>query len=619
MCIIFIRILTRYLKYDYIVINFIVGLTIALIFGMSVCKYRTSHLIVSSINQPVISKISGTIESITPNIKGVVLIIKQAHIEKLNITLQKTRITISQKYINDISVNDKISLLAKVYPIQGSIIPLGYDFGFYSYFNSIGASGYGMSNIKIIAKARHKTYKSVIHNIRSSIYNKLIYDMGSEQGNVMAAILLGTTKGLNKIIISDMRKSGISHILCVSGLHLSLVAMIAFITLRFLLNISDWIAFNCNIKIVSAIGSLIMSYYYLELTGMHIAATRAYITIAIFMIAIIIERNAYPMRSIALAAFVILSLNPEYIFHPSFQLSFMAVLSLISGYELYLKNQWILGTKGKGIISSIRFYITSNIYSSFLASIVTAPVVINQFFVFSTYSIPMNLIIVPIVSILLMPMSIIALMLMPFNLHLYIIKWIGVLISIIIRLSEFTSSLDSSILYFGYITSTSLIIFLIGFFWVCLWQTTWRIFGLMIILISFVLMTYSPKPDIIIDVNLKAVGVKNENKILEVYTDYMPNFSKKYWAHWFGQVDLEIYKAQKEYFITTASGKTVGVNFDQNKCFRADVQVNIAANCIANELTIDTNLLKKYKIISIFCNKQYCKIKYDDNSRFTIH
>jgi ComEC/Rec2-related protein len=175
--------------------------------------------------------------------------------------------------------------------------------------------------------------------------------------------------------MKEMRQSGISHILCVSGLHLSLVAMLFFISARFLLNLSNYIAYNYNIKSIAAICSLIGSYGYLELSGMQIAAIRAFIMTTIFIYAVMIGRKPYPLRSLAIAAFIILSVNPEYIFHPSFQLSFVAVLSLTAGYEFYIRNQWILG-KSKGIFSSIKFYIAFNIYSSFLASIVTAPVVI---------------------------------------------------------------------------------------------------------------------------------------------------------------------------------------------------------------------------------------------------
>ncbi len=118
--------------------------------------------------------------------------------------------------------------------------------------------------------------------------------------------------------MKEMRQSGISHILCVSGLHLSLVAMLFFISTRFLLNLSNYIAYNYDIKLIAAICSLIGSYGYLQLSGMQIAATRAFIMTAIFIYAVMIGRKAYPLRSLAIAAFIILSMNPEYIFHPSF-------------------------------------------------------------------------------------------------------------------------------------------------------------------------------------------------------------------------------------------------------------------------------------------------------------
>ncbi len=77
---------------------------------------------------------------------------------------------------------------------------------------------------------------------------------------------------------------------------------------------------------------------------------------------------------------------------------------LVAGYEFYLKNLWLLGKK-KGIFGAVKFYTASNIYSSFLASIITAPIVINQFFIFATYSVPANLIVVPITSFFLIPLA----------------------------------------------------------------------------------------------------------------------------------------------------------------------------------------------------------------------
>lgn len=590
-----------------IISRFLIWLVISFACGMLVSKYRVMHLQVHTIEKPVVNEVNGIIESIKPTTRGIQAVVKQDDANRV-------RIHIPEKYKNGLFIGDTIKVPAKLYRPQGSILPGGYNFGFYAWFAGITAGGYALGAPLITAQARVST-DEVIYKIRKTVYDRLIASLGKRQGNFAAAILLGETKGIDQKLMKNMRQSGISHILCVSGLHLSLVAMIFFITIRFMLNLSDFIAFNFNIKLIAAIGSLIGSYAYLELSGMQIAATRAFIMTTIFIISIIIERSPYPLRSIAIAAVFILTLNPEYIFHPSFQLSFIAVLSLISGYEFYLKNKWLLGNSG-GIFAALKFYLASNIYSSFLASIVTAPVVINQFYIFSTYSVPMNLIAVPIMSFFLMPLSIIALGLMPFGIEGIILGVLKFFIDIIISSVESVNNLPGAVWYFGYITPLSLIIFLLGFFWICLWQTKWRLFGLGIMAVSFILMFNSPKPDFIFDVKLNAVGLKNRSGKLEIYAQKMPTFSRQYWANWFGQKDATVLYEKSRVF-TVQQGKTIAVNYSNRKCRIADIQINLnGSSCKAKEFAIDQEILQNSGTVILFCSDKKCRVKYDNNKRF---
>ncbi|WP_342260068.1 ComEC/Rec2 family competence protein [Candidatus Tisiphia endosymbiont of Metellina segmentata] len=308
--------------------RFIAGIIIAFSCGMLVGKYRISNLHVVGIKKPIISQIGGTIELMKPTTHGMQIILHQVKIQKLNRSnqvLEKVRISMPAKYVQEININDNISLVAQLYKPQSSILPGGYDFGFYAYLADINATGYALSPPQIIAHSNLYT-NSFIYKIKKNIYNRLIQILGPIKGNFAAAILLGETKAIDRKLMKEMRQSSISHILCVSGLHLSLVAMLFFISARFLLNLSNYIAYNYNIKSIAAICSLIGSYGYLQLSGTQIAATRAFIMTAIFIYAVMIGRKPYPLRSLAIAACIILSVNPEYIFHPSFQLSFVAVL-----------------------------------------------------------------------------------------------------------------------------------------------------------------------------------------------------------------------------------------------------------------------------------------------------
>ncbi len=560
---------------------------------------------------------------------------QQVTIYKLKQELLKVRITMPTKYASAIEIDNTIKITAKLCKPQNSLLPGGYDFSFYAYFNHLKATGYALAPPIIISDNSPAT-NNFIYKIRKNIYHRLLQVLGAINGNFAAAILLGETKALNKDIMQAMRQGGISHILCVSGLHLSLVASIVFIATRFLLNCSNYLAYNYNIKGISAIVSLIGSYCYLELTSMQIAATRAFIMSAIFIYAIMKERSIYPLRSLATAAFLILLINPEYVFHPSFQLSFIAVLSLTSGYEFYLKNQWILG-ESKGVFAKVKFYYLSNIYSSLLAGVVTMPVVINQFYIFPTYSILLNLIAVPIMSFFLMPLAITALLLMLFGRDGYCLQLMGFFINLIIKSVNFTSSLPSPTWYFGYITKISLIIFLLGFFWLCLWQTKWRFLGVIIILISWALMLTSPLPNFLVDVKTHTVGVKNIKDELEIYI-YSPNlkeanikqpknnakekitnFKHQYWSHWFGQKEAKIFYQPHDIFISEGNKLIINSLRINNKCENADIYVNLKNNiqCQGNKLTLSLEQLKS-GVIMIFCNSARCKI-VTNSHRFNVN
>ncbi|MDE8611547.1 ComEC/Rec2 family competence protein [Rickettsia felis] len=391
--------------------------------------------------------------------------------------------------------------------------------------------------------------------------------------------------------------------------------MIIFLTTRFLLNLSNYLAYNFNIKLISAYCSLIGSFGYLELSGMQIAATRAFITAAIFIYGIIIGRSCFPLRSLAIAAFIILSLNPEYIFHPSFQLSFIAVLSLVAGFEFYLKNSWLIG-ENKGIFGAVKFYMASNIYSSFLASIITVPVVINQFFIFSTYSVPANLIVVPITSFFLMPLALLSLPFTMIGFDSYILKLMRFFIDIIIKSAAYFNSLPRSVWYFGYITNFSILLFLFGFFWICIWKTSWRLLGLVIMIISFIFMFYSPKPELIFDTNHMAVGIKDKDGKLIIYADKIPTFNRTYWANWFGQKDSMVLPLKDNIFITN-HGQKIVIN-NNNHCEKAEIHINLnyKAKCHGSLITINHNFLRKSPVILIFCNKKECTVK-SNNASYT--
>lgn len=584
-----------------IIIYFFLLCFLSLIVGMLIANIRLNSVKITPLTRTMVATLEGEVESLKPTLRGVQLLLQKSK-SNANRDFNKVRLNISDKLSSDLAPGDIIRLKAKLFPLQSSVLPGSYDFGFYMYMSGIEATGYALTSPEVIS-SNSSAFSKYIKLKRRQIYKRLVDVLGSANGNFAAAILIGETKAIPKDISENMRNSGVAHILSVSGLHLSLVAMIFFVSSRALLNISNFLAYNTNIKVISAAVSIIGSFLYLQISGNNIAATRAFIMTCIFISAMIFGRSPYPLRSVTIAAFLILCFLPEYIFHPSFQLSFTAVLCLISGYEFYLKNKKLLGNS-KGVFASIKFYLFANIYSSFLASIVTAPFVIYHFYKFANYSVLMNLLAVPLMSFFMMPLALLSIFLMPFGIDLWVLKSLGFFISIVTDFAEFIVSQPFSIWYFGHISPLSLAIFSFGFFWICLWQTSWRIIGIAIMALGLGIMLNYKNPDFIYDHDIKAVGI-NEKDGLKIYADVnLPKFISDYWANWFGYKQAKIIESQinkKDRLYILGNGKSVALNYWN--CQEADIGIITSKKLrCSNSNIISNSYLWKNKKILVRCN-----------------
>ena len=496
-------VLSRYFYKRNLIVYFLSFCILSIIIGMIIANIRLYSIDTKPIKRTVITKIIGEVESLKPTLRGVQVLMQNNKGD--NRDYNKVRINISNKLSSKLNPGDIISLKVKLFPLQSSVLPGAYDFGFYMYMSGIEASGYALTAPEIMSN-NISEFAKYVKQKRRQIYKRLLEVLGKDEGNFAAAILIGETKAIPRDISENMRNSGVAHILSVSGLHLSLVAMIFFVVSRVLLNISNFLAYKSNVKVIAAIISIFGSFLYLQISGNNIAATRAFIMTSIFIVAIMLGRSPYPLRSVMIAAFLILCFLPEYVFHPSFQLSFAAVLCLISGYEFYLKHQSLLGSS-KGVVASIKIYIFANIYSSFLASIVTAPFVVYHFYKFANYSVPMNLLAVPLMSFFMMPLALLSILVMPFGFDFWVLKALGFFIAIVIDFAEFIVNQPYAVWYIGHISAMSLVLFSFGFFWVCLWKTRWRLFGLLIMIVSTGLMFTARSPDFVYDHNIKVVAI----------------------------------------------------------------------------------------------------------------
>ena len=203
--------------------------------------------------------------------------------------------------------------------------------------------------------------------------------LGEEEGALISAMCLGEKSSLEEEDKNLYQRNGISHILAISGLHLMLLGMGVFRCLKITIG---------NDKLVTVIAIVIMSMYCV-FTGNSISTIRATIMFALSLIAPILGRSYDSLSALGFSAILQLFMNPYILNHSGFLLSFLAVV----GVTFFAPRlQELLDAKGK---------LSKSICVSISSTLATLPVLLCNYGTYPWYSIFLNLLILPAMSLLL--------------------------------------------------------------------------------------------------------------------------------------------------------------------------------------------------------------------------
>ena len=211
--------------------------------------------------------------------------------------------------------------------------------------------------------------------------------MDESEAGTLSAMVLGDKTGLDADVKDLYQAAGISHVLSLSGLHIAAVGMCLFTILRYT---------GLNIIGASMISSAVMTMYGI-MTGFSTSTIRALIMFILAVIAKAIGRTYDLMSGMCLASILIIVENPYYIFDSGFLLSVLSVSGISLIYPILLDITDFFKKEKSAIYEKTR----KSICISLSTNLATLPVVFNTFFKISRYSIFINIIVVPLMSIIL--------------------------------------------------------------------------------------------------------------------------------------------------------------------------------------------------------------------------
>jgi competence protein ComEC len=406
---------------------------------------------------------------------------------------------------DQLNPGDRVSLKAMLYPVPAQVLPGGRDFQRELYFAGIGGVGYTFGPARRMAEPDaapgsprgESGWREDLRQLRTEISRRIAAVLPGSTGGVASALITGKRGAITEEVKQAFRDSGLSHLLAIAGLHLGLVGAFVFFAVRGGLALIPPVALRYPIKKIAAAVTLIVLACYLLISGAAIPTERAFVMNGLVFGAIIIDRLRISMRVCAIAAAVVLVIDPSSLVGVSFQMSFGAVVALIAVYETYGARLGRL-FHSRSALGRVLGYCGAVVVTTVVATIGTYPYSIYHFHHLALYSPLANVIAVPLSAMWTLPWGVVTCLLMPFGLERLALVPMGRGIDITIWVAQHVSALPGNVWTMPRLPAEGLLLISLGGLWLCLWRGPWRRWGIVAIVAGLASIALTRPPDILI-------------------------------------------------------------------------------------------------------------------------
>jgi competence protein ComEC len=421
----------------------------------------------------------------------------------------RVRVTLRGGYLP--APGEPISLLAVINTPPQPASPGSYDFARDAFFQSVGGVGFALGPVQTWYPREQPPWRlrltMRINAWRWALTRRIVDTLGVKSGGLAAAMTTGHDAFIPKAQVDDLRAAGLAHIISISGLHMAIVGGFVFAIARFGIAAWPWLALRIPGKKLAAALALGAVLGYLVLSGAPPPAERSAVTAAVAFGAMLVDRQAISLHALALAALVVLFLQPEAVTQPGFQMSFAATAALVALAEVWphpvreINTPWPIR-----VVQGMWTWTLAGAAASFVAGTATGPFAMQHFNRVSTWGLISNMVSEPISGFMMMPGLAIGAVLAPFGLGDWPLQVAGFAIDLLNRVAHVAANAPYALINVASGPAWTLPVAFLGLLWLCLWKGPLRWLGLPLAL-AVNLAPKPPVPDVWVDSAGAAVAV----------------------------------------------------------------------------------------------------------------
>jgi len=391
----------------------------------------------------------------------------------------------------------RVKLRAYLMPPAPAAVPGAYDFSRTAWFQGIGATGRTLGKVEIVAPAGAQGWRARLAGWRQRLSAHIRARLEGGEGGIAAALATGDQGGIPEADAEAMRRSGLAHLLSVSGLHLTaVVGVVMFATLK-LLALSPALALRYRLVLIAAAAGALAGIAYTLLTGAEVPTVRSCIAALLILLGIALGREALTLRVVAAGALVILILWPESLPGPSFQLSFAAITAIVALHAHPRIHSW-LARRDEGLARKTGRVLLGLVLTGLAVEIALAPIALYHFHRTGLYGAFANIVAIPLTTFIIMPLEALALLLDLFGLGAPFWWLTGQALHLLLVLARTAAEAPGAVFLSPAVPNIALALMVAGGLWICLWRTGWRRWGLVPVAAGALWAFATSPPDLLV-------------------------------------------------------------------------------------------------------------------------
>ncbi len=395
-------------------------------------------------------------------------------------------------------IGAKINCLAELQTPPPPIIPGGYNFARKAYFSQIGAVGFCKSKPAFSQTADISSideFRNFVTRQRLQTSALLADHKVGGGGGFLAAVFTGDRSWMSNEDTNALQISGLHHIVSVSGMHITLIAGIVFLTFSKILALIAPLALRFDVRKIAGTLSILIATLYTIFSGAEAPAVRALMMCFVVFGAILLNRRAISMRGLAIAALLLLLIRPENAIDAGFQMSFLATMALVAlweSYEIGIKKPRL------NILRTGLVWLIGALMASFVAGLATMPIAVHNFGAITTYALIANLLATPISDFLVAPFSLLGVLFSLFGFSEPFFNVASWGLDLILKISYYFANAPFASIKTNPLNEAATFFLVFCALWLCLWKTNFRYLAVLPLMIGLFVWVTTSKPVLLV-------------------------------------------------------------------------------------------------------------------------